>query len=142
MLTAESFSHSAIVLIEETEMYVVEVHETTGHTTKTLFDTWCKDYELLYLGIPEQCVRGNTEVVKEEIYKYLEQGKKKLKYGYWTLPLVWLSQITNRRYEHKLNVCSTMVAEIWRKVGWSNNNKLADPGDLAKSCVALHRIEM
>jgi len=141
ILTAESFSHSAIVLLEDNEIYVVEVHEDTGYTTKTEFEEWCKEYETVYLGIPEDCVRANREQVAIEIYKYLKRPEKSLKYGYWTLPLVWLSQLTKKRYTHKLNVCSTMVASIWRKVGWTNNNSLADPGDLARSCITLYRIE-
>ena len=142
MLTAESFSHSAIVLIEDRITYVVEVHESTGHTTKTLFEDWIKDYDLVYLGIPERCIQLNRNTIGENINKYLKKKPKKLKYGYFTLPLVWLNQIfPGKTFKHSRNVCSTLVGELWRSVGWSNEGKLADPGDLALSCVTLYRIE-
>lgn len=141
IFTAESFSHAAIILVEDDEVYVVEVHECTGYTTKTLFDHWITRYEQVYLGIPEEVITSQRDKVKEEIYKYLNKPKEKLRYGYLTLPLVWLNQLfPKKKFKHKLNVCSTLVGEIWRAVGWEKEG-LSDPGDIFKACEVVYKID-
>lgn len=138
--TMESFSHTAIILKEELVVYVVETHESTGTTSRLLFDDWIQKYDLVFLGIPDKIIVLNRITIKQTILDYLEKPESEKRYGYWTLPLVWWNQIVNRKSKHKLNVCSTFVQEIWNSVGWKLG-KLADPGDIAMSCLELHRIE-
>ena len=146
ILTAESYSHSAIVLKEGNQIYVVETHESYGKTRKILFDDWIKDYKHAYLGIPEHIVTVNRHLVEKRIYEYLKQPKRTLRYGFWTLPIVWWNQMFHKvKFQHKLNVCSTLVQYFWNSTGWKNgsegNRKLADPGDLARGCEILYRID-
>lgn len=141
ILTAESFSHAAVILKENDQIYVVQTHEEDNDTTKQLFTEWIKKYDHVYLGFPERVVAENRTKIRDRIYEVLNQPTEKKKYGYWTLPLVWLNQIfPNKKFQHKKNVCSTLVQYLWNATGWVIG-KLADPGDLALSCLALHRIE-
>ena len=141
-LTAESFSHVAIVLVEDEQVYVVETHEKINDTKKVLYDEWQKSYKKIFLGKPIKSVRDNRQNIQKKIEEYLAKPPDKKKYGYLTLPKVWLNQIfPGKRFQHRLNVCSTFVGEIWRYFGWSNGGKLADPGDIALSCDALYKLK-
>ena len=139
-LTWESFSHVAVVLILDNIVWVVEAHENTGTTSKILFDTWIQDYDLVFLCKPPTIVALNRDVVETSILDYLKKPEEEKRYGYWTLPLVWWNQITNKRSKHKLNVCSTVAQFFWNSTGWILG-KLADPGDIFKSSLIAYRIE-
>lgn len=141
ILTGESFSHSAIALKEEDTLFVVETREKTGGTVKILFDDWIKDYSHAYLGIPVAQIADNRVEIQKRIYEYLEKPKEEKKYGYWTLPLVWLNQLMpKKKFKNTLNVCSTLVQYFWNATKWKIG-KLADPGDLALSVLVLYKIE-
>ena len=138
--TWESFSHVATILREHNNVFVVETHENTGSTSKIPFDDWIKGYKEVYLGIAPKIVANNRDQVAGYIYQYLKKKPKNLKYGYWTLPLVFLNQIwTKKKFKTKLNVCSTLAQEFWNASGWKLG-KLADPGDIALECLVLYRI--
>ncbi len=142
LVTGESFSHSAIILKEFNETYVVETHEDINDTAVTKLSTWVNKYDEIWLGIPPAIVTENRLIVEAGIYEYLDQDKRELKYGYWTLPLVFWNQIVpSKKFNHRLNVCSTLVGELWRLTGWDNDGKLMDPGDAFVECIASYKLE-
>ena len=138
--TWESFSHIAVILKENNEIFIIETHENSNSTTKILFDDWIKNYDDIHLGIAPKLVADNRDLVTVYIYDYLNRKPKYLKYGYWSLPLVVLNQIwPGRKFKTKLNVCSTLAQEFWNCTGWKLG-KLMDPGDAALSCPVLYKI--
>jgi hypothetical protein len=142
ILTAESFSHVGILLVEDDEVYVVETHESLNNTRKIALDTWLEKYDIVYVGRPLPLIRKHRDIIKEKIYEYLAQPVSDKKYGYLTLPLVWFNQIfTKHKLPHRLNVCSTFVQEMWNSTGWTFG-RLMDPGDVAiEGCDLLRRIK-
>ena len=142
LFTGESFSHSAIVLKEFDETYVVETHENVNDTTVTKLSEWVNEYDEIWLGIPPTIITQNRLQVEAGIYRYLDQDKHELKYGYKTLPLVFWNQVfPSKKFNHKLNVCSTLVGELWRLTGWDNDGKLMDPGDVFVECITSYKLE-
>lgn len=142
IFTAESFSHVGIILVEDEIPYVVETHESIDNTRKILLKDWLKQYEKVYVGRPVLHIRRHRDKIEDKIYEYLEKPVSQKKYGYFTLPLVWLNQIfPKRKMPHKLNVCSTFVQEMWNSTGWKFG-RLMDPGDVAiEGCDLLRRIK-
>jgi hypothetical protein len=142
ILTAESFSHVGIILVENDKVYVVETHESIDNTRKILLDTWLENYEIVYVGRPIPEIRQHRRKIQDKIYEYLKKPVTEKKYGYLTLPLVWFNQIfTKHKMPHHLNVCSTFVQEMWNSTGWKFG-RLMDPGDVAiEGCDLLRRIK-
>ena len=141
IFTAESFSHVGIILKEGDKVYVVETHEDAGTTYKILFDEWVQGYERAWLGLLPFELENRRASIESAIRQYMLKPPRSKKYGYLTLPLVWLNQIfSGHKFAHRLNVCSTLVGEFWRAGGWTNEGKLADPGDIATNCEALIKI--
>lgn len=143
LLTAESFSHVAILVWEGNHggLWVYEFVEGTGYRS-TPASAWIDQYAGcdLWLGMAPEIVRMNGETVRTAAHSYRDKRKIFQRYGWLSLIKVWLSQWLKIRIRVFQRVCSTFVQELWEAAGYTGFSQTEDPGNIANACCHLIKI--
>jgi len=126
--THESFSHVAMSYKTIGELRVVEMIEGIGFRNLS-FDEWFPAMKGdVYFGKAPWDVRCQPRMLPAYLSKYKPRNKKS-RYGWFTLPLIWLAQKFNWNIRTDKEVCSTFVQDYWEMCGYKGFTRLADPGD-------------
>ncbi len=132
LLTAQQFSHVAMLVWIGDGLFVAEMREFSGYqltpASQWVADTCAKDASIYYGQAPRN-VRGCAHV-RAVVERY---RRERPRYSYLTLISVWLSQLFRRRMPGLL-VCSTFVQRVWEKCGHTFA-QLTDPGDYLRHAV-------
>jgi hypothetical protein len=143
--TGEGYSHVAMLhLGSDHHLCVVETSGMRGGFRRVGLVDWLmeQDGREVTLGTaPDVVARNRPQVIAAvDEYEFAFSKKPWLRiYGYLTLPLVWLSQITGIKFPFYLPVCSTLIQRFWNVTGWKLG-KLADPGDIMRACPVRHNV--
>lgn len=136
IFSAESISHVALVVwMPNGGLWVFEFVEGVGYQGLPASE-WFerrKDQTILH-GVAPKSVRIYAFKIVEFVTSYRNKNSWKKKYGWGTLLVVWLSQITGRKYNTLMEVCSTFVQEAWEHAKYMGFTKVADPGEFLLHC--------
>lgn len=137
VLTGESFSHVAMVLKNKDNLFVAEQVETHGYRIVTL-EEWIKGKAQFTFAQAPKDIRGSLEVFRAA-YTYPE--KISSHYGWLTLFVVWLSQLTGIKFPKYHDVCSTFIARMWaaERVIFMGN---PDPGSIVRACEPRYTVNL
>jgi hypothetical protein len=143
--TGEGYSHVAMLHIDtDHDLCVVETSGMRGGYRRIGLVDWLmgQDGREVTLGTaPDVVARNRPQVIAAVDAYEMEFRRKPWKrlYGYLTLPLVWVSQITKIEFPFYLPVCSTLIQRFWGAAGWELG-RLADPGDIMRACPVRHNV--
>ena len=144
LLTAESYSHAALLVWDEADgLWVYEFLEGQGYQSMPAsqwFEERAGRGQELYYGEAPEIVRAQPWRVTQAARSYRDRGLRR-RYGWLSLLTVWWSQIRGKRLPVWFRVCSTFVQECWEAAGFQEFERTADPGDIAMVCDTLHRID-
>lgn len=139
MMSGESYSHVATLYWDDQApgvrrcLLVFETAGLKGGFRIVPFAQWINEHakkEISY-GVAPDIVSAHAREVGERMRRYRDEGKHL--YGWTSLPLVLLSQVTGKKYGQWHRVCSTLSQYFWNASGWKLGH-LADPGDIMRSC--------
>lgn len=133
VFTGETYSHVALILRLRGGVWVAEYRERKGYQLLRLSEWVRQNRKAQYWwgSAPVEVFKNPDKVVDAAIQF---RGHS---YSYWTLIMVWLSQLFRRKMPGKF-VCSTFVQRVWETTDWKlKPPKLADPGDIAAACRSL-----
>ena len=142
MLTAESYSHVALLLWEEQGgLWVYEFVEGKGYQSMPASQWFAaRRGQEIYHGEAPETVHAMPWQVVTAARAYRDRRFAK-RYGWLSLAKVWISQLIGCRVPVRMRVCSTFVQECWEAAGYDGLKRTADPGDIAMECDTLHRID-
>jgi len=134
-LTAESYSHVALFLWLDGGLWIAEMREGVGFNMQPASQWFDNSKDSCMVGFAPEPVRVVPDLIIDFVMK---SRADKLRYSYFTLFTVWLSQLIGRVLPAG-NVCSTWVEKAWRLGGLSIIGT-PDPGDFAQHCTDLKPI--
>lgn len=142
-LTGESYNHVALFAwLAPDSLWVYEFTQKYGYRALPA-SAWLDERrgEMVYWGAAPPSVTDNAAKIVETVLSYRDKDRHDRWYGWLSLPVVWFSQVINRRLPVHLKVCSTFVQEVWESAGYTGFRRTADPGDIAAHCLSLTRLQ-
>lgn len=144
MFTAESFNHVAMLITNQSGVWVVEMREGKGFQLMPA-SQWFEinKKSVIHWGkCPLKSTAVNSHVSLRGNHRCLESRAMQArgeKYSYWTLFAVWWSQLTGRKVKNGL-VCSTFIQKVWEQCGYRMGEKAADPADFVEHLIDVNRV--
>lgn len=132
--TGESYSHVAMLVFVDGLLMVFETVGKGGFRAISYWQ-WANEngHKKISYVVAPAIVRQRFADVRNIAVAHLDnKGGTNHWYGFLSLPLVWLSQITGHKYSQWHPVCSTVVQTFWNASGWKLG-WLADPGDMVRA---------
>jgi hypothetical protein len=134
--TSSAFCHVALLVRTGIGLLVSEMVEGVGYQCMTI-DDWAsgRPGEDFFFGQAPESVRSSSEIIAS-LSEYTDPSKRE--YGYFSLPLVWLSQFTGKEYGGR-EVCSLFCQHRWELAGLKIDRSCA-PGDFLFLCESISLI--
>ena len=141
VMTGESYAHVATLFWDNGILSVFETVGMRGGFRVVPFPRWIREnsHKEISFGVAPEIVHRHADLVGERMQEHRDNGPHI--YGWTSLPLVWLSQITGKKYGQWHRVCSTLSQYFWNASGWKLG-RLADPGDIMRSCQMTYPVEL
>jgi hypothetical protein len=140
--TGSDFSHVGMLIQFEGGWWVAEMKEGEGFQMVPA-SQWVHGYlkgkAMVWHGEAPAAIRGAIQIHEAALRMRAKDEKKPVRYGWTSLPLVWISHLLGRRIPTATKVCSTFVGACWAAAGfrWS---KTPTPGVVARECSRMTRL--
>lgn len=138
-ITGQSFNHVAMLVWIDTGLYIFEFVEGDGFRFVPA-SAWVKKRlkkkEFLYWGKAPKIIRDGELFILDHVTTIRKAEKSKRNYNYWELPVIWASQYLGFNVEALSGVCSTSIAQAWKKCGY-RWQRMPRPGDFMHHCEEL-----
>lgn len=145
VMTGQNLSHVAMFVWINGGLFIFE-YTARGYSLSPASDWLKKRFKnkkaKVYWGIAPEKIHNGEQRLIDSIFKIRDDGNRHRRhYAFYELPIIWFAQIFDLHIERLSRVCSTSIAKLWSKAGYSFK-ETPDPGDFIAVCQRFSVLEI